>query len=261
MLIILYVLLETLLFITGISLFSFINVIIYRLPKHLSFVTGRSVCTTCGHKLAVWDLIPIFSYLFLRGRCRYCGSKISGRYILIELLGGFTSLLCFYEFGYSFKSLLSLAFACVLTAVAFIDIDTLEIPNSLVIAVLIVGIIFSIFDMLTKNELSIFDRLFGIIAGSIPILLITCMIHGAFGGGDIKLLAAAGVMLGWKQVLVALFIGIILGGINGIWLLVSKKKGRKDHFAFGPFLCIGMMTSIFWGDKILNWYLSFFQFF
>ena len=188
-------------------------------------------------------MVPVFSYLFLRGRCRYCGAKISPRYPLVELLGGISAVFCMYCFGnvtdgvfhFSVQPVLIFLFLAVLTAVAFIDLDTMEIPNGLVLAAAVCGI-FSV---------------------SVPLLVMTLLIPGAFGGGDLKLMAACGLILGWQLSYLAAFLAIVTGGIYGIYLLAARKKDRKDHFAFGPFLCVGMAVSVFWGQAILKWYFSF----
>ena len=258
---ILVMLLWILLFIFGMCFFSFLNVVIYRVPKKISFAGGRSFCPSCKNQLKGRDMVPVFSYLFLRGRCRYCGSKISLRYPLVELLGGISAVFCMYCFGnvtdgvfrFSVQPVLIFLFLAVLTAVAFIDLDTMEIPNGLVLAAAVCGLASIPF----FPEISWISRIIGIFSVSVPLLVITLLIPGAFGGGDIKLMAACGLILGWQLSYLAAFLAIVTGGIYGIYLLAARKKDRKDHFAFGPFLCVGMAVSVFWGQAILKWYFSF----
>ena len=161
-------------------------------------------------------------------------------------------------------------FIGLLVAISVIDIRTMEIPNQLVVAVLAVGfgeiIFFQIFRQyqwdtnmwLVYNQLSItlLSRLIGVFCVSVPLLLITLFVPDAFGGGDIKLMAAAGLYLGYQMTLVSFVLAIISGGAYGIYLLLTKKKDRKAHFAFGPFLCFGMVVSALWGWQLLTWYLT-----
>lgn len=236
----------------GACAFSFLNVVIYRVPRGMSFVKGYSHCPACGHRLRGRDMVPVVSFLLLRGRCRYCKAKVSSRDTWIELGGGVLALLCAYKIGYNLAAVTVFAFLGMLTVVAFVDIDTMEIPNGFNIALFVIGVI----SMVTMPGLTLLERLLGMASVSVPLLLITLAVPGAFGGGDIKLMEACGLLLGWKQSLVALFLAILTGGLYGIYLLITGRKGRKDHFAFGPFLCLGMLIAIFWGKELLTWYLG-----
>ena len=236
----------------GMCIFSFLNVVIYRVPRHMNFITGRSHCTHCGHALSGLDMIPVISWLCLRGKCRYCKAPVSARYTVVELLGGMLALLSVYQYGFQWKALTLFAFFAVLTAVAFVDADTMEIPDGFVIAAALVGVI-SIF---VFPEISLVSRLIGIVCVSGPMLLLAMLIAGGFGGGDIKLMAACGIFMGWKISLLAMFFAALAGGAYGVILMARKKAGRKSQFAFGPFLCVGMAAAFLWGEKILNWYLS-----
>jgi leader peptidase (prepilin peptidase)/N-methyltransferase len=251
-------------FMLGASVFSFLNVIVYRLPKGMNYISGRSACQSCGNELKWYHMIPVFSYLFLGGKCGFCKKKISFRYTLMELLGGALAVGTFryyignqlinFEYSNLLKFLTAFAFICVLVTIAFIDMDTMEIPNGLVIFAAAFGLL-SIF---VFPEITLLDRAIGLFSVSVPFLLITLLIDGAFGGGDIKLMAATGIFLGWQLNLVALFLALLSGGGYAAYLLISKKKGRKEHFAFGPFLCAGVILSLFFGHTLLNCYLSLF---
>lgn len=241
-------------FLLGCCIFSFLNVVIYRLPKKMDFVTGRSACPFCGHALGAPDMVPVLGWVFLGGKCRYCKAGISVRYPLVELAGGIAAVLCSYHFGINPRAIIAFLFLCVLTVVSFVDMDTMEIPFSLVIAAALMGVL----SVLFFPEISFVERVIGIFCVSVPLYLLTVAVPGAFGGGDIKLMAACGIFLGWKLNLLALFLGVMGGGIYGFWLLAAKRKKRTDHFAFGPFLCLGMAVALFWGEKILDWYLGFF---
>ncbi|MDD3253181.1 MAG: prepilin peptidase [Lachnospiraceae bacterium] len=236
----------------GACIFSFLNVVIYRVPRKISFVRGFSHCPDCGHQLSGLDMIPVFSWLALRGHCRYCKCSVSPRYTWVELFGGCMALLCVFKIGYNLAALTVFAFLGMLTVVAFVDIDTMEIPDGFVLAILIIGVV----SIVTMPGISLAERLIGVFAVSLPLLLITLAVPGAFGGGDIKLMGACGLLLGWKLSLVSLFLAVLTGGLYGIYLLAAKKKGRKEHFAFGPFLCAGMCLALFWGTSLTRWYLG-----
>lgn len=183
---------------------------------------------------------------------RICGRKISRRHPWIEGLGGCTALLCVWQMGRSERALTAFTFFSVLTAVAFVDIETMEIPDGFHFVILMIGAV----SLATMPERSMAERLAGICSASVPLLLITLWIPDAFGGGDIKLMAACGFLLGWKLSLFALFLAILGGGLYGVYLLGFGKKGRKEHFAFGPFLCMGMAAALLWGEELIGWYLG-----
>lgn len=290
----LYIVILIMVFIFGATIGSFLNVVIYRLPRKEDFVSGSSYCPNCKHKLGPLDLVPIFSYLFLGRKCRYCKEPISARYMLIETLTGGLALLSYLAFlppvGFLLKGgssqLLSEAAAqtgllaswfpfeisavvaasisaalvflllCFLVLVTFIDADTMEIPNSLSIWIAALGLLSFAFG--PTAHLPWYDHLIGAVCISIPMLILAFAVAGSFGLGDVKLMAAAGLFLGWQLALVATFIGILGGGIYGMYALATKKLGRKEHFAFGPALCAGIALSIFVGTYLINWYASIF---
>ena len=237
-------------FILGSVLFSFINVVAYRLPRGENPFRGRSHCTACAHQLAPGDLIPVLSYLTLKARCRYCGEKVSPRYLVTEIAGGLLCMLCFMVAELPL-ALFYFAVVCVLATVAIADWDTQEIPDQCSIALAVLGI--AAFFILP--DIRWFERVIGVFVVSVPLLLIA-LLTGGFGGGDIKLMAAAGLLLGWKHTVLAAFLGIVIGGIYAIVLLAAKKAGRKTAIAFGPYLCMGILVALLWGGELLGWYLS-----
>ena len=241
-------------FLLGITIGSFLNVLIYRIPRKLDFVKGRSFCPRCENQLKALDLMPVLSFLLLKGKCRYCGEKISVRYPLVELLGGLGAIASAAVFGLTIKATLVFLVIAILIVITFIDIDFQEIPDGCNLAIFIIGVIMFFVD----SDISMWSMIMGFFIVSVPMLLITMVIDGAFGGGDIKLCAACGVLLGAPGVILGSFVGIILGGIFGVYLLLSKKKELKEHFAFGPFLSIGMIVSMFFETEIINWYLGLF---
>lgn len=259
---ILYGILWFLIFMTGAVVFSFLNVVIYRVPRKLQFVKGRSFCPSCGHTLSGMDMVPVFSYLFLRGKCRFCKGAISPRYPLIEVGGGICMVLSALRCGVATNlttgnllcALTVFAVLAVLTVIAVVDAETQEIPDGFQLALTACAVV----SIPLFPQIGLVERLIGIVAVSVPLLLITLLIPGAFGGGDIKMMAAAGLLLGWKYVLLAFFFALLAGGAWGFRLLAAHKKTGKDHFAFGPFLSFGVALTIFAGEPILHWYFSFF---
>ncbi|MDR1271634.1 MAG: prepilin peptidase [Clostridiales Family XIII bacterium] len=266
----LYTIIYVLVFATGAVMGSFLNVLIYRVPRGMDFVKGYSMCPNCEHRLYPKDLVPIFSYLFLGRKCRYCKEPISPRYMLIEtLMGGLALLSCFaftkptaflspgtaLPGSYAGIAAATLCFAALflLVAITFIDMDTMEIYDSMNLALLVCGIA----AIWLGPSVTLASRFIGLFCVSVPLFAIAFFIGGAFGGGDVKLMAAAGFLLGWQCVLLALFIGIVLGGIYAIAMLAMKKLKKGDHFAFGPALCTGIAISMFAGDTIIKWYLGF----
>lgn len=242
------------LFFTGTCIFSFLNVIIYRIPRKLSFVKGYSICPSCGQRLGALDLVPVWSYVFLRGKCRHCRAAIGSRDTWVELLGGGLALLCAYHYENIGMGLTVFVFFCILTVVTFLDIDTMEIEDYCWMAV----VALTVFSAITMPDITFLERGIGLLAVSVPMLLLTLAVEGAFGGGDIKLMAACGLFMGAKLVLVSTGLAVLFGGGYGIYLLASKKKERRDHFAFGPFLCLGMALGLLYGERLLTWYTSFF---
>lgn len=259
MLLLFRTLLYIIIFFLGASIFSFLNVVIYRLPRKIPFVKGRSFCPSCKRQLKGYDMVPVLSWLFLGGRCRGCRERISVRYPVVETLGGLLLLLCLKVFGTdngvylmpNFQVLVIFAALSVLTCVAFIDADTMEIPDRLVLAMFVPAVCAAF----AFPQVGLTARFIGFFAVSLPLLLLTLAVPGAFGGGDIKLMAAGGFLLGWKMCLVAFALAVLSGGIYGLWLLAAKAKSRKEHFAFGPFLCAGMGIAMFAGEPLLRWYL------
>lgn len=245
-------------FFMGACVFSFINVVICRLPRGESVVKGRSHCMECGHELAAIELIPLVSYIGLRGKCRQCGVHIPIRDFMVECTGGAAFVLCaaFYGIGktgiISLRGLVVFLFLAVLTAVAVIDWDTRIIYDRFH---LVIGILGAAAVWLFP-EISLISRLIGLLIISVPMLVLAMAIPGAFGGGDIKLMAVCGWLLGWKANVFAMFAGLLTAGLYCGVMLAKKKLGRKDHFAFGPFLAIGLAVAAFCGEWIGNWYLS-----
>ncbi len=245
-------------FAMGACLFSFFNAVACRLPLGESALRGRSHCPSCGRTLTAGELIPCVSYLIQGGRCRGCGGKISVRYVLTELAGGVCFVGCGVFYGYgkweilSLRGLVGFLYLGILTMIALTDWDTRTIDDRFHIMIAVLGVA----ALWLFPEHGMADRLLGsaIVAG--PMLLLALLIEGAFGGGDIKLMAVSGFLLGWRSVLAAMFAALLTGGCYCVWMLAAKKLNRKDAFAFGLFLALGLGGAFFWGDRAVAWYLS-----
>lgn len=249
-----FFILYLLVFIFGAVIGSFLNVVIYRLPLGISVAKGRSFCPNCHKTLKPYHMVPILSWFLLKGRCGFCKEPISKRYPLVEALGGLVALLPFVAMGFTAYSLVAAGAGLVFLALAFVDWDTMTVPYSLLIALVIIAVA----GIFCNPDFSLFSSLIGIFAISLPLFIITLIVPGAFGGGDILFMAVAGFLLGWRLILVGAFLGIVLGGAYGVYLLWRSPENRKKHFPFLPFLAGGIYISLLWGQAILNWYLSLF---
>ena len=236
----------------GLCIGSFLNVCIYRIPNKLSIAKGRSMCPKCGTTLRPADLVPVFSFLFLRGRCRTCREPISPIYPAVELLCGALFLFSFYVFGFSLQTLVAWIAVSVLIAASFIDIHTLEIPDGIWIALAAAGVL----SFLIPNP-AWWERLLGVAAGAGPLLLIHLFSRGrAMGMGDVKLMAAAGLILGIRLSFFSLFAAVIFGAAVSLVLLALKIVKRRDEIPFVPMLSFGIVFSMFAGGPVIAWYLS-----
>lgn len=247
-------------FCVGCCIGSFVNVVIYRMPLGKNVVKGRSFCLTCAHQLSGFDLVPIFSWLLLKGKCRYCHSPISPSYAWIELISGLFGVCCLYRFGWGFDCWLYFAVGEGLLALSVIDYHTLLIPDQLNAWLWLLAFC----HFLLYPTTSLFSRLLGMLAVSLPMYLINLLIKESFGGGDIKLMSAAGFLLGGRLSMLAGLLAVLSGGVAALGIMIVKKKHRKSYMAFGPFLSLGIVISIFFGEQILylywlwmNWPCSF----
>jgi len=238
-------------FLFGITIGSFLNVLIYRIPKKEEFVKTRSHCMSCGYQLEWYDLIPLFSWLFLGGKCRKCKCRISVQYPLIELLNGILWLACFCFFGLSITTLLYCGLMSSLIALSVIDFRTYEIPVGFNVFILILGLIRVITDYHSWPEYII-----GLVSVSVPLLIIFYATKGrGIGGGDVKLMAAAGLLVGWKLTVLAFFLGCLLGSV--IHIARMKISGESHVLAMGPYLSAGLVIACFWGEKLISLYIGY----
>ena len=206
-------------FIFGSVIGSFLNVVILRTPLHQSIVKEPSHCFSCGHKLAWYDMFPIFSWIFLRGKCRYCGAKVSPRYMIIEATTAVLYCLSYLVFGFKWELAFSAVLLAVLIVLSAIDIDHFEIPYWCSITVAVLGVLsFFVF-----KETPWYERLISM--GVIVVIFVILVLVGGMGGGDLQLMAGASLLLGYK-VFIALFIGVFFGAVYGT---AKKMHDRKDE--------------------------------
>ena len=253
-----------LIFVLGLAIGSFLNVCIYRIPQGLSIHSPRrSFCPECRTTIHFYDNIPVLSYLFLRGRCRHCGTEISRVYPAIELMTGILFLFSLYRFGATTALLHSCLFIGLLIPIAWIDARWYIIPNVIILVGLVTGTAAIILIGLTQHNPSyLIDHLIGAVAGGASMALIAAV--GAFlfrkqamGGGDIKLMILIGLFLGgWPHLLVVIMASAFTGSIVGLSLIaLGKRSGGGSRIPYGPFLVIGATLDLFWGNEIWDWYL------
>lgn len=238
----------------GLAAGSFLNVVIYRLPvKGKFFEKSRSYCPKCGAELKWYHNIPVFSYVFLRGRCAFCKEKISPRYPLVELLNAGLWVANYFVFGLSWNLLIWDVAVSALVAMAFVDIDTKEILYTFMIVIALCGTA----SFFVPQEVPVvwWERLLGMAVVSVP-MLILALITGGMGGGDVKLYVAIGLLLGWKLTLVSVLIAIVLGGIGAVLLIVLKKAKKGSEMPFGPYIALGVILAGYFGNDLIAWYLS-----
>ena len=234
----------------GITIGSFLNVCIYRIPLRESIVTAPSHCMTCGRKLKWYDMVPVFSWLVLGGKCRNCKSKISVQYPIIEGVNGILYVMICAVNGLEWSSVIYCFMASALLVLSIIDWRTYEIPFGINVFLFVLGVAMTILD---RGNLA--EHLIGMICVSGLLGILYLLTGGrAIGGGDIKLMFACGLILGWKLILLAFFLGCIIGSVVHIIRMSVKKAGRM--LAMGPYLSAGILLAALWGNAWINWYLS-----
>lgn len=254
-------------FIFGLIVGSFLNVCIYRIPKGLSIVRPASLCPSCGKPLKLYDNIPVLSYILLGGKCRACRTVISARYPLVELINAVLYIIVLNRFGTGSITALFIYFALLsaLVVITFIDIDHQIIPDVISIPGIPLGLLFGatlLPDPFLRSELLGFKASFiGFLAGGVGFYLIAVsgkliFRKDAMGGGDIKLMGMIGSFLGWKGVIFTTFLGSLFGSVIGIALIATKGRKWGAQIPFGPYLALGAIASLFWGQEILTWYLG-----
>ena len=267
--------------ILGLLVGSFLNVVIHRLPKMmerdwqaqcaelrgdtlpvtepLSLARPRSRCSQCGHLITAWENIPIVSYLMLRGRCKGCGKAIGIRYPLVEALSGVLSALVAWHFGYSWQAAGALVFVWAIAALAFIDLDTQLLPDSITLPLLWLGLAFGLGNVFTDLR----SALIGAMAGYLSLWSVYWLFKlvtgkEGMGYGDFKLLAAIGAWLGWQILPLTILLSSLVGAVVGIGLIVFARHGRSVPIPFGPYLAAAGAIALIWGRPLTDYYLRFF---
>ena len=249
--------LKLIIFLFGTCIGSFLNVCIYRIPENKSIVTPGSFCPNCNKSIPFYCNIPILSYIFLKGRCKFCKQPISIRYPLIEALTGIFALLLFLKFGLIPAMVYWFVFISVLITISFIDIDHQIIPDIISLP----GILIFASSFYFLPEMTIIDTGLGILVGggslyAVALLYYLLRKQEGMGGGDIKLLAMIGAATGIKGVLFTIFAGSLFGTIFGILIMIyTKLANTKLKIPFGPFLSLGAILYIFFGNQLIQWYL------
>lgn len=237
----------------GVIIGSFLNVCIYRIPKNESIVVRRSHCMSCGKQIKWYDLVPLISFLILRGKCRYCKAKLSWQYPAIEALNGILYGTIVLVNGFNSTSILYCLATSALLVLSVIDWRTYEIPPSLNIFIGILGII-----RLALDYTHWYNYVIGLVSVSGFLLLILLITRGrGMGGGDVKLMAVTGLLLGWRLIILSLGLGCILGSVIHITLMHVTDKDRV--LAFGPYLSLGIFISMIYGNQLIEWYLHMFM--
>lgn len=237
-------------FLFGLLIGSFSNVCIYRLPKKESVSFPGSHCTACDTPIRAFDNIPVFSYLFLGGKCRACGQKISFVYPLIEVVVALLIVAVYVKFGISWEFLIYAVVSTALVIITVIDYEHKIIPDIITLPGIVLGL------GAGSYLVSPINSGLGFLLGGGLFYLLAVLSRGGMGGGDIKFIAAAGALLGWQKVMLVIILGATLGSIVGLSLLIAKKKDRKSQIPFGPFLAVGTLIAIFFGEVLISWYLS-----
>jgi leader peptidase (prepilin peptidase)/N-methyltransferase len=254
----------TIIFLFGICIGSFLNVVIIRLPmenpEDRSLTKRSSHCMTCGTPIRPIDLIPVFSWIFLKGKCHSCGEKISARYPIVESLNGILYVLTFMVLDINAKAIITCVLMSLLIVIAFMDWDTQEIDLVIVGLILLLAVPAAIF----TDDVTLKHRIIGALIISVPFFIIGEVSRPiirkrcgedfrAIEKGDTALMFAAGALLGTQAVIVSAFIGVIAAAIGGIIIKVITKDSK---FAFGPYLSMGIAVAMLWGNEIANWYIS-----
>lgn len=242
-------------FVVGLAVGSFLNSCIDRLPRGQSLFSPPSHCPQCGHRLGVFDLVPLLNYLWLRGRCRYCSAPIPARLPIVEALTGILFALFWLQYGLNPQLLFALFFASLFLVIFFIDLEQGLILNLLVYPGVALALGLSFF----WPGLGVASALIGGVLGAVVFLIPFLATRGeGMGAGDVKLGGLIGLVVGFPQILVSLLLGIVGGGLVALFLLAARRKGRKDTIPFGPFLAGAAIITLLWGRILLEWYLSLF---
>lgn len=244
----------TVFFLFGSVLGSFFNVVGLRVPKQIPFSQDRSYCPTCERQLRWFELIPVFSFVIQTGKCLRCKSRISFIYPLIELTTGLLFAYSYFHIGFSIELITALILISMLMIIFVTDITYMLIPNKILLFFLPFLVIMRIISPLDPW----YDALIGAGVGYVLLAAIILLSKGGMGGGDMKLFAVLGFVLGWKAMLLTLFLSSFLGAIIGGILMVVNKTSRRQPIPFGPYIVVAGLISYFYGDQMIITYFSLF---
>lgn len=267
--------------IIGLLVGSFLNVVIYRLPKMMerdwsmqcaeltaqpdknsatttfNLISPRSACPHCGHTITAFENIPILSYLFLRGKCRKCGIAISIRYPMVEAVSCLLSTYAAAHFGFGLAAFAAILFIWAMIALTFIDFDTQLLPDGITLPLLWLGLLFNLFGAFTTLSDAVIGAMVGYLAlWSVYWLFKLITGKEGMGYGDFKLLAAIGAWLGWTLIPLVILLSSVVGAVVGIILILAARHGRDIPIPFGPYLAGGGLIALFWGAQITQRYLQ-----
>ena len=244
-----------LVFLYGLLFGSFYNVIGWRVPVHKSVVKPRSACPHCGHKLGALELIPLFSYLFQKGKCRCCQAPISPLYPIIELMTGLLFMWAYHLYGFTWEFLMALTFLSLMVIITVSDLVYMLIPDKILLFFLPIFIVERSFYPLFPW----WDSLVGSLFGFLLLLFLTFVTQGGMGGGDIKLFGLIGIMLGTEKMLLVLFLASLFGAVASSIFLLFRKIQKGKPIPFGPYIAAASVLVYFYGGAILDWYFGMFR--
>lgn len=245
-----------LIFIYGLLIGSFLNVCIYRLPRDESIAFPASHCPSCSTSLKWYDNIPLFSYLTLQGRCRYCKDKISAQYPIVEVMNAIIYLVLFYKFKLSVDFIAYALITSALIVVFFIDLKHMIIQDKLIVTIVLFEILHKLALYFTDGEVALKTSLLGAFLAGLLFLFIVVASRGGMGDGDITLIAALGFILGTRLIFLNIFLSFLIGAVVSVGLLGFKIKTRKDPIPFGPFIIIAFLLVLLFGESMINWYIN-----
>jgi leader peptidase (prepilin peptidase) / N-methyltransferase len=238
-------------FVFGLIIGSFSNVVIFRLPLGQSIISPGSHCRSCSSPIRPWENIPLISYLLLRGYCRVCREGIAFHYPAVELASGVLYMLLWFKLGWGLPFIAYALFSSALLVIALIDLNHQIIPNVITLPGMVIGLILSPWILIPTP----FASLLGLLGAGLSFYVVAVISKGGMGGGDIKLIAMIGAFLGWQGAFFTILVGALTGSIVGMVLIMMKKKSRKDKVPFGPFLSFAAIFFTLLGDNILHWYI------
>lgn len=242
----------------GLCIGSFLNVVIHRVPRNISFLSERSVCPKCDNQLKWYHNIPLLSYLFLRGKCAFCSKTISARYPAVEIINALFYLFFYYQFGLSINAVVFGVLGSALLAIFFVDLDFQIIPDVITLPGMILGLGVSAL----PGGIGIISAGTGLLVGGGSLYLIALLGDWLFkkdsmGGGDIKMAAMLGAFLGWQKVILIFMASSVIGLVISLILMIFSSKLRESRvIPFGPFLAMAAILSMVYGDQIINYYVS-----